>query len=376
MAPGQVVPFPSRSFRTLTVTIDGTSAGIQKNYQSQSAVGFAEVTIPGVAPATEVLRLPTDLLQRGGDVVLADHPLDILLNRIRTQVTPPRSDPEASMARRFTLPTARTFSIGGTARISTLIPDTEVDALVGRTGGTSPTGGHQAGSGHRGVGQLVGAAPREPPVRRQRGRRRRSGHLVDPRARQPGRRLGGVPARADPRPSTTSTSRWWPTGGTRSPPPSPSAPRRAAGQVTLPAHPEGTGRPQGSVTPVPVSLPALTGSDVKVTIDSVAPHTFLDYLSNSTNTDPVALAEVGIPGAAPMVTPATVPTVCYADLVAVDGTPVDVSDQRLDLHGAGQRGPDHPRAAATPPRAITLSAGHPHLTTASYLADRAGTSTP
>ena len=44
------------------------------------------------------------------------------MNRIRTQVIPPRSDPEASMVRQFTLPTARTFSVGGTARISTLAP--------------------------------------------------------------------------------------------------------------------------------------------------------------------------------------------------------------------------------------------------------------
>ncbi len=56
------------------------------------------------------------------------------MNRIRTQVTPPRSDPEASMTRQFTLPTSRTFSIGGTARISTLDPDTVVDGLLGRTG--------------------------------------------------------------------------------------------------------------------------------------------------------------------------------------------------------------------------------------------------
>ena len=39
------------------------------------------------------------------------------------------------------------------------------------------------------------------------------------------------------------------------------------------------------MTPVPVTFPALTGSNVKITIDSVAPHQFLDYLSNSDNTD-------------------------------------------------------------------------------------------
>ena len=96
--PGQVVSFPKRSFRTLTVTINATSAGVQKDYRSQSAVGFAEIAIPGVAPATEALRLPTDLLAAAGTSSL-HHQLDIIMNRIRTQVTPPRSDPEASMVR-------------------------------------------------------------------------------------------------------------------------------------------------------------------------------------------------------------------------------------------------------------------------------------
>ena len=106
---------------------------MRKDYQSQSAVGFAEITIPGVAPATEALRLPTDLLAAAGTSSL-QHQLDIVLNRIRTQVTPPRSDPETSIVRQFTLPTARSFSIGGTARISTLDPDPVIDGLLGRTG--------------------------------------------------------------------------------------------------------------------------------------------------------------------------------------------------------------------------------------------------
>ena len=62
---------PRRTFRTLTVTIDGTSAGIQKSYQSQSAVGFAEVTIPGVPPATESPASPDRPARRDRDVVAA-----------------------------------------------------------------------------------------------------------------------------------------------------------------------------------------------------------------------------------------------------------------------------------------------------------------
>ena len=135
--------------------------------------------------------------------------------------------------------------------------------------------------------------------------------------------------------------------------------------VALPDIAAGTGRPQGSVTAVPVTFPTLTGSDVRVTIDSVRPHTFLDYLSNSTNTDPVALAEMGIPGVAPMVTPATVPTRCSPDLVAVDGRPVDVevggstttalANGGLTIRGCGNAA-----------QGVTLAAGTHTVTTSTY----------
>ena len=59
-------------------------------------------------------------------------------------------------------------------------------------------------------------------------------------------------------------------------------------------------------------------------MDSVRPHEFLDYLSNEANTDPVALAEIGLPGVAPVTTPAEIPGHCYSGLVAVDGHPVDI----------------------------------------------------
>jgi len=363
VAPGQVVPFAPRTFRTVTVTIDGTSAGVQKSYRSQSAVGFAEVTIPGVAPATEVLRLPTDLLRAAGTSSLS-HPLDILLSRIRTQVTPPRSDPEASMARRFTLPTARTFSIGGTARISTLIPDTQVDALVGRTG-APPTSGNgpatvlSANSSGRLTGSLRSSASAavdgSPDTSWAPGFGTQSGGWVDYQlSRSEAIDHLDLQVVADGRHSIPTAITVSTPSGTR--------------QVSLPPIPSGTSRPQGSVTSVPVSFPALTGSDVKITIDAVAPHTFLDYLSNSPNTDPVALAEVGIPGVAPLVTPATVPTRCYSDLVAVDGVPVDVSISGSTSSALANGGLTI-RGCGNDARGVTLSAGTHTVTTSSYLAE-------
>ena len=65
-------------------------------------------------------------------------------------VDTPASDAEATLARAFTLPTKRTFTLSGTARLSSLLPDTRVDAMVGRPGVTP--GGRD--------GLLVGPPPR------------------------------------------------------------------------------------------------------------------------------------------------------------------------------------------------------------------------
>ena len=131
-----MVTFPRTTFRTLTVTVDATSSGIRKSYESQSAVGFAEVDIPGVPAATETLRLPTDLLARGGNGLGLPPARHRPQPRAGRSLHPARTDPELTMDRQFTLPTARDFSIGGLARISTLTADPVINSLVGRTSAT------------------------------------------------------------------------------------------------------------------------------------------------------------------------------------------------------------------------------------------------
>ena len=56
------------------------------------------------------------------------------MTRLRASGTPPRADVERTLQRTFWLPTARTFSLTGQARISPLVPDDEIDRLVGRPG--------------------------------------------------------------------------------------------------------------------------------------------------------------------------------------------------------------------------------------------------
>jgi hypothetical protein len=357
---GQVVTFATRRFSTLEITIDATNVGVLRNYFGQSGVGFSEITIPGVAPATEALRLPTDLLGSAGQSSLS-HELVILLSRIRSQVTPPRSDPEASMARVFTLPTARTFSIDGAARISTLDSDPQVDQLLGSL--SSP------GSG--GSATIVRA---------------------DSSSRLPGDLAAGAAAAVDGSPETS----WMPAlgdqvgawvdyqlshavtfdhldlgvvaDGVHSIPTSVTISTSTGSRtVTLPTIDQGAGRPQGSVTTVPLQFAALSGSDVRITVNAVAPHDFLDYQSENTNTDPVGLAEIAIPGVATLSTPASVPATCYSNLLAIDGHPVDISisgstSEALANQGLTIRGCGNDAAG------ITLSAGSHVLTTATHAA--------
>ena len=315
--PGQVVTFPTRSFRTLTLTVDATSSGTLKTYDGQSAVGFAEVTIPGVPPATETLRLPTDLLATTGTASTA-HQLDILLNRDRASVVPPRRDPELTLNRQFTLPAARTFSIGGLARISTLNPDQVIDTLLGRT--------------------WVATVPGEATVTK-----------ASSSGRLPGDLGAGAAAADDGNPATS----WMPglgpqdgvwidyaldhpvtfdqlnldvvTDGRHSIPTSITVSTSSGSRtVALPKIDAGHGRPQGSVTSVPVHFPALSGSDVRVTVNTVDPVHILDYISDSQNTEPVGIAEVGIPGVATESTPTNIPTTCQGDLLKIDGKPIDI----------------------------------------------------
>ena len=354
---GQVVSFPRRTFKTLTITIDATSWGQnKKTYLGANSVGFSEITIPGVAPATEVLRLPTDLLSAAG-TASNSHQLDILLNRIRAAATPPRTDPETTINREFTLPAARSFSIGGTARISALDPDPVLDALIGQPGPqSSSTSGEATIVSSNSSGRLPGdlaagssaSVDGDPTTSWMPALGNQVGDWVEYTLSKPvafdhlNLQVVADGKHSIPTQITVSTP-----SGTRT--------------VTLPPIAPGTGRPQGSVTPVQVSFPALTGSNVRVTIDAIRPHQFLDYYGYAPNTDPVGLAEVGIPGVAPVTTPSSIPVQCSTNLLTIDGQPVDISvsgttstalsNGGLTIRGCGNAGRRHHTRGGPPHRA-------------------------
>ena len=129
---GQTVAFPTTTFTTLRVTIDGTNLNQAGNPASLPGVGFAEVRVPGVK-MQELVSLPQDMLRSLGSSSTSDR-LAIILTRLRVAPEPPRGDPETSISRIFWLPSARTFMLTGEAAIDPLIPDDAIDRLVGRPG--------------------------------------------------------------------------------------------------------------------------------------------------------------------------------------------------------------------------------------------------
>ncbi|HZA79742.1 MAG TPA: alpha-(1-_3)-arabinofuranosyltransferase family protein, partial [Acidimicrobiales bacterium] len=130
--PGQVVRFPQRTFEELSIEILSDTAGDDvSRYRGFSSLGFAEVVIGDDPPQLdEMIRLPTDLLDAAGSDSI-DHPLAVSLTRQRQDPSDPtRQDEERSINRLFTLPSARSFTLGGEARLSPRAEEVVLDQLL------------------------------------------------------------------------------------------------------------------------------------------------------------------------------------------------------------------------------------------------------
>ena len=306
---GQTITFPSRSFSTLQITIDATNAGTLQSYGGQSGVGFAEVRVAG-QQVHEVIRMPEDLLNAAG-ASSESHRLTLVMTRDRVAPVPPRTDPEVDMARAFTLPTARTFSVSGTAEVSPLIPDDVIDRLLGTT-----------------VPGVVAAYS--------------SGRLPGDVGDRASSTLDGNPATVWSPGLGPQAGDWLEynlakpitfdhlsmaivTDGRHSVPTSITV--SAGGQrrkVVLPTLAD-SAKPWTTQT-VTVQFPALSGSHVRVTFDTVRTVTDLDQYSNKPIGLPLGIAEMSIPGVADArLAPSMLSGTCRSDLLTVDGTPVPVS---------------------------------------------------
>ncbi len=307
---GQVVTFSPRSVRDLRITVTGVhTTGPTPPLGGGSSVGFAEVGIPGVT-VHEVQAMPEDLLRATGAGSQGDR-LTLVMTRLRSSGTPPRSDTEPSLDRSFWLPSARSFSLTGTARISPLVADDTVDRLVGRPG-TGPGGlvayseGRLPGDVRAGAISTLGGNP---------------GDVWEPgfgATHQAGQWLQYTLPRAV---GFDHLDLGLVTDGSHS------VPTRLtvttdSGSATVDLPPVADSTVPGSVTDLPVSFPALHGQSIRVTVDAVRLENTTSYYSRSSIALPIGIARVGIPGLTAAPAPAVIPSPCRSDLLTVDGHPI------------------------------------------------------
>ncbi|MBX6390598.1 MAG: DUF3367 domain-containing protein, partial [Frankia sp.] len=281
-AQGQVISFPSRTFRTLEIRVDQTNTGQRVNYDGLSAVGLAEVEIPTAAGtparAEDLLRMPTDLLTAAG-VSSLDHRLLLTMSRDRANPSEPfKNDTESTMGRVFSLPTARTFSLTGTARISAYAPDDLIDSLLGR-----PANAPVVTSSGRLPGDLAS--------------RSSAAFDADPTtAWQPGfgEQVGGWIQLTSHQPVTLSTARLTLlTDGQHSVPTrlGIEVDGRRVGSVAMPPVADQPGT-RGATTTVDIQLPQVSGRQIRFVVDEVRPVTTQDTISKFEMTMPVGIAEI------------------------------------------------------------------------------------
>jgi hypothetical protein len=343
---GQTVTFPSRTFTTLQITIDATNTGTRRSYDGQSGVGFAEVRLPGVQ-VHEMIRLPEDLLAAAG-ASSASHRLTFVMTRQRAGSVPPRTDPEVDLARIFSVPTSRSFSVSGTAEVSPLAPDDVIDDLLG----TTVPGVVAAYSSGRLPGDIEDRASAtlddDPSTVWSPGLGPQAGNWLDYDLAKP---LTfdhlSMAVVADGRHSV-------PTSVTVS----------AGGQsrtVAVPPIVDAT-TPWATHT-VNLAFPALTGSNIRVTFDTVRSVRDLDYYSDKPIALPLGIAELDIAGMPRgPAAPAAVPASCRSDLLSVDGVPVPVAVTGTDAT-AESLGLLHVQGCGSAASGITLDAGTHELQT-------------
>ncbi len=310
--PGQTLTFPARTFHTLRVTIDGTTNDTASPL-SAAAVGFSEIEVPG-QQVRQVIQMPTQMLSTLGAASAADR-LTVVMTRQRTSGFPPRSDPETTITRRFTLPTARTFSLSGSATLSSFIPDDEIDRLLGRspTGLTTVRDAYSSGRLPGGLAQTASATVDGDPTTAWEpglGTNAQVGATLNYDLTTP-RTLDHLDMQviADGRHSVPTSMKI--TSGDQ------------VRTVTLPAISDST--VPGAVTSVPVTFAPLTGSHFSVAFTGVRPEYAANYYSAGPLALPLGIAEIGIPGARSAPTPAQLPGTCVSNLLSIDGHPVPVA---------------------------------------------------
>jgi hypothetical protein len=317
-AAGQTIDFPRRTFSTLRITIDDTnlSTGGPPPVGS-SLVGFAEVGVHDVK-TTQIVAVPSDLLTKAGPSSIANR-VTFAFSRDRVAPVPPRQDPEPALLRAFTLPTARSFSLTGTARLSTLVPDVVVDQLVGRAPPPSASGTvtvTSATSSTRMPGDLGATA---------------SATLDGDPATVWSPGLGIVAQQGSwlnytfDQPTTLDHLDLTVVSDAEHSVPSEVTVTMPSGSHVVQLPPIATTPGAGSTTTVPVTFPALSGDSLRLTFSGLALRNTLSYETSLETALPIGVATVAIPGVTGPATAAQIPLSCRSDLLRMDGKPVSIA---------------------------------------------------
>ncbi|MDQ1532516.1 MAG: arabinofuranan 3-O-arabinosyltransferase, partial [Actinomycetota bacterium] len=311
---GQPILFPKRTFSTFAITITNTSDGSRVLNRGAAAVGFGEIKLAGAdgraVRVKEVVRMPTDLLAAEG-TASESHPLALVMSRIRGRPVPPRTDEEKMISRAFTLPTARTFSLTGTARLTPDAKGATIDQVLGIP--TAAQGGVDAEAREFLAGcvqcrsdNAIDGDPTTAWVTPFVGVRQQfvSYEIAKPITFDH-MNLAVIADKYHSRPKLLELEvdgqvRWIPL-------------------PALPVQKQKDGR-----VPFVAHFPAVTGKHIVVKIASIEPVRTPDQYSDKTVVTPVGIAELGIPGLALPPVPAQIPGPCRSDLVRVDGRPVPV----------------------------------------------------
>ncbi len=348
--PGQRIDFSNRTFRHVEVEIVADDIGKRARYDGFSGVGFSEVVIPGVH-VQEVIRPPVDLLAAVGPASAA-HRLGFLFDRIRSNPAEPvRTDEEPRMVRAVGLPTARTFRVAGTARLSAWADNPVIDQLLGLPDAL-----------HGGVTASTSASL--PSSLDQRSMSAIDGDPTTAWSSIYDKQEGFWLKYDLPAPITFSHLDLRIVNDGQH-----SVPTRlrleADGQapvlVDLPPIADGTGR--GSVAAVPVDIVPVTARSLRIVVDAVREVKVEDWYTGSKIATPVAIAELGIPGLSGRTPGATFDTGCRDDLLAVDGAPIPVrvsgsTEDALDRRGLTVAGcGDRPLALDAGDHVLTTVAG-------------------
>ena len=346
MTSGQTLTFPTRTFHTLRVTIESTTNNTAPP-PAASAVGFSEIEIPGQT-VHQVVQMPTQMLTALGASSSADR-LTVVMTRQRTSQYPPRSDPETTISRQFDLPTARTFSLSGSASLSALIPDDEVDRLVGSVVTPSSTVRDAYSSGRLpgDVNATASATVDGNPAT----------------AWQPGlgskAQVGSTLTYDLAKPQTLSSLDMQVIADGRHSVPTAMTITSGNQTRTIAVPPIADSTVPGRRPPCRCSFAPITGSHFTVTFTGVRPEYAANYYSAGPLELPLGIAEIGIPGVKANPIPANLPGNCVSNLLTIDGQPISVS-----IVGPTQRALDGGEAQLVPcgpdANGITLAAG-PHV---------------